>query len=255
MCTVLAGLHVFANVSAMGGAAVALDRVDDRKSAKIADALARDSVFGALSAKHRESFARSGTVLQLEKGQRLFGHGDESDAAFAIFAGEIEISIPGLDGRAVWLARIGAGSVIGEMGALDGTPRATNAHATRRCELLRIDRKVIHDALFAEPQAALALIRVLTRRIRETDALVERTSSMELGKRLARFLLIESENGRILYNQSEIAHHIGASREAVNRKLERWRKDNWVELNHTGLHIRDRAALVALCKRNTKLHI
>ena len=46
----------------------------------------------------------------------------------------------------------------------------------------------------------------------------------ELGKRLARFLLLEGVNGKILHNQSEIAHHIGASREAVNRKLERWRR-------------------------------
>ena len=78
---------------------------------------------------------------------------------------------------------------------------------------------------------------------------------MELGKRLARFLLVEGHSGKILYNQSEIAHHIGSSREAVNRKLERWRKENWVELNHTGLHIRDRAALLAVCKRHAKLHI
>ena len=228
---------------------------DDKKAAKIAAALAHDSAFAALSPARRQTLAESGTVIHLERGQRLFACGDHSDAAYAIFAGEIEIAIPGLDGRAVWLARIGAGSVIGEMGALDGAPRATNANATRKCELLRIDRKLIHEALLAEPEAALALLGVLVRRLRETDSLVERTSSMELGKRLARFLLIESINGRIIYNQSEIAHHIGASREAVNRKLERWRKENWVELTHTGLHIRDRAALLTLCKRNAKLHI
>ena len=217
----------------MSGATAILLRPDDRKAAKIADALARDSIFAALSAGRRQLLAESGSIIQLEKGQRLFSHGDNSDAAYAIFLGEIEIAIPGLDGR----------------------PRATNASATRRCELLKIGRELIHDALIAEPQAALALVGVLTRRLRETDALVERTSSMELGKRLARFLLIESENGRILYNQSEIAHHISASREAVNRKLERWRRDGWVESNLTGLHIRDRAALLALCKRNAKLHI
>jgi CRP-like cAMP-binding protein len=239
----------------MTGAVGIIHKQDGKKSAKIADALAHDSAFAHLSQARRQMLAESGTVIQLERGQRLFACGDQSDAAYAIFTGEIEITIPGLDGRAVWLARIGAGSVIGEMGALDGAPRATNANATRKCELLRIERKLISDALLAEPEAALAVLGVLIRRLRETDSLVERTSTMELGKRLARFLLIESINGRILYNQSEIAHHIGASREAVNRKLERWRKDNWVELNHTGLHIRDRTALLALCKRNAKLHI
>ena len=89
----------------------------------------------------------------------------------------------------------------------------------------------------------------MARRLRDTDALVERTASMDLGKRLARLLLEEGASGRIIYNQSDIAHLIGASREAVNRKLARWRKANWVELTPTGLHIRDRVALLALCKK------
>jgi CRP/FNR family cyclic AMP-dependent transcriptional regulator len=239
----------------MTGAVANLSELDNRQSAKIADTLARDSVFSALSPARRQALGESGKVLHMEKGQRLFSHGDKSDAAYAIFAGEIEITIPGLDGRSVWLARIGSGSVIGEMGAIDGAPRVTHAVATRRCELLRIDGKLIREAMLAEPKAALALLGVLIRRLRDTDALVERTSSMELGKRLARFLLLEGVSGKILHNQAEIAHHIGASREAVNRKLESWRRQNWVELTRTGLHIRDRAALLTVCKRHAKLHI
>jgi CRP-like cAMP-binding protein len=74
-----------------------------------------------------------------------------------------------------------------------------------------------------------------------------------LGKRLARLLLEEGANGRIIYNQSDLAHLVGATREAVNRKLARWRKEKWVELNHTGLHVLDRPALLALCKRKAAL--
>jgi CRP-like cAMP-binding protein len=229
--------------------------MDKERAAKIADALARDSVFKALSPARRAALAQSGTLVALEKGQRLFNHGDRSDAAYTIFLGEMEITIPGIDGRPVWLARIGAGAMIGEMGAIDGAPRVTDASATRRCELLRIDRQLILDAMLAEPQATLAMVGVLIKRLRETDALVERTSSMELGKRLARFLLIEGVSGKVLHNQSEIAHHIGASREAVNRKLESWRRQSWIEISRTGLHIRDRAALLGVCKRNAKLHI
>jgi CRP/FNR family cyclic AMP-dependent transcriptional regulator len=239
----------------MDGVVGTIPGTDIKRSAKIADALARDAVFAALSPARLRTLADSGSFLELEKGQRLFGHGDRSDAAYAVLVGEIEVTIPGIDGRPVWLARIGSGSMIGEMGAIDGAPRVTHATATRRCELFRIERQLILDAMLAEPKGTLALLRVLIRRLRETDALVERTSSMELGKRLARFLLIEAVNNRILHNQSEIAHHIGASREAVNRKLESWRRQGWVELSRTGLHIRDRAALLSVCKRNAKLHI
>jgi CRP-like cAMP-binding protein len=220
---------------------------------KVGDILARNGVFSVLSPARRKLLADSGSAVQLSRGDVLFRRGDPSDAAFAIIVGEVEVTVDGLDGRSVFLARLGTGTVTGEMGILDGSPRSADAIATRKTELWRIDRKMVTDALMAEPGAALALLAVLARRIRDTDALVERTSSMDLGKRLARLLLDESTHGRIIYNQSDMAHLIGASREAVNRKLARWRKAKWIELTHTGLHVLDRPALLALCKRKAAI--
>jgi CRP-like cAMP-binding protein len=220
---------------------------------KVGDTLARNGVFAVLSTARRKLLADSGTVIQLSKDDVVFKRGDPSDAAYAIITGEVEVTVEGLDGRSVFLAKLGAGTVLGEMGVLDGAPRSADAKATRRTELWRIDRKMVMDALMAEPGAALALLALMARRLRDTDALVERNSSMDLGKRLARLLLDESVTGRIIYSQSDMAHLIGASREAVNRKLARWRKAKWIELNHTGLHVLDRAALLALCRRKAAL--
>jgi CRP-like cAMP-binding protein len=217
------------------------------------DTLAKNAVFAVLSPARRRMLVQSGGAVQLSKGDRLFGRGDAANAAYAILSGEIEVTIEGPDGRSVFIARLGAGTVVGEMGVLDGVPRSADAHATRKTELWRVDARLVHDALTEEPGSALALLGVFARRIRDTDALVERNSSMDLGKRLARLLLEEGANGKIIYNQSDLAHLVGATREAVNRKLARWRKDKFVELNHTGLHILDRPALLALCKRKTAL--
>lgn len=222
------------------------------KSSKVGDALARNTVFKVLSGDRRRTLAECGSYVPLERGQFLFRRGDESDAAYAIILGEVEVAVTGMDGRQVFIARLGQGTVIGEMGVLDGSTRSADVRATRRCELYRIDRSCVTDALLAEPSAALALLGLMARRLRDTDALVERTSSMDLGKRLARLLLEEGANGRIIYNQSDMAHLVGATREAVNRKLARWRKASWVELTPTGLHIRDRTALLALCKRKVE---
>jgi len=217
------------------------------------DTLARNAVFAVLSPARRKMLVQNGASVQLSKGDRLFARGDAANAAYAIISGEVEVTIEGPDGRSVFIARLGAGTVVGEMGVLDGVPRSADAHATRKTELWRVDGKLVHDALKEEPDSALALLGVFARRIRDTDALVERNSSMDLGKRLARLLLEEGANGKIIYNQSDLAHLVGATREAVNRKLAKWRKDKFVELNHTGLHILDRAALLSLCKRKTAL--
>jgi CRP-like cAMP-binding protein len=217
------------------------------------DTLARNAVFAVLSPARRKLLVQSGVSVQLARGDKLFARGDVADAAYAIVSGEVEVTIEGPDGRSVFIARLGAGTVVGEMGILDGVPRSADAHATRKTELWRVEGKLVHDALIEEPESALALLGLFARRIRDTDSLVERNSSMDLGKRLARLLLEEGANGRIIYNQSDLAHLVGATREAVNRKLARWRKEKWVELNHTGLHVLDRPALLALCKRKAAL--
>jgi len=218
-------------------------------SKQAGDVLARNAVFAVLSAGRRRALVDAGVPVNLTRGMILFRQGDVSDAAYAIVAGEVEVTIEGPDGRDVFIAKLGAGNVVGEMGVLDGAPRSTDVRATRKTELWRISRELVIEALTTEPGSALALLGVLARRLRDTDALVDRNASMDLGKRLARLLLEEGAHGRIILNQSDLAHLVGATREAVNRKLSRWRKEKWVELNHTGLHILDRNALLAVCKR------
>jgi CRP-like cAMP-binding protein len=219
----------------------------------VADALARNSVFAVLSVERRRILAQSASPIHLSKGDKVFARGSAADAAYAIVIGEIEVTIEGPDGRDVFIARLGSGTVIGEMGVLDGVPRTTDAAATRKTELWRVDRTLITEALQNEPRSALALLSVLVGRLRDTDHLVDRNASLDLGKRLARLLLEEGAHGRIIYNQSDLAHLVGATREAVNRKLARWRKAKWIVLNETGLHIMDRPALLAICKRKAAL--
>jgi CRP-like cAMP-binding protein len=221
------------------------------KAKEAGDVLARNAVFAVLSQPRRKMLVDTGSPVQLAKGERLFARFDRADSAYAILSGEVEITLLGPDERSVFIARLGAGTVVGEMGVLDGVARAADATATRRTELWKIGARAVHDALTEEPGSALALLGVLARRIRDTDLLVERNASMELGKRLARVLLEEGATGRIIYNQSDLAHLVGATREAVNRKLAKWRKENWIEVNHTGLHVLDRHALLSVCKRKT----
>jgi CRP/FNR family transcriptional regulator, cyclic AMP receptor protein len=222
-------------------------------STDVSDMLARNSVFSVLSPLRRRALAERGIPVKLIAGGKLFSRGDPPDAAYAIINGEIEVTIQSPDGRDVFIASLGAGTVIGELGVLDGVPRTADAHATRKTELLKIGRNLVTDALKEEPLSALALLGVLATRLRDTDHLVDRNASMDLGKRLARLILEEGVNGRIVYKQADLAHLVGATREAVNRKLSRWRKSKWIMLNHTGLHILDRNALLAVCRRNASI--
>src|SRR5580698_6598361 len=120
---------------------------DSMLSKEVTDTLARNAVFSVLSAPRRNTLAERATSIKLTKGVKLFSRGDIPDAAYAIVSGEIEVTIEGPDGRDVFIAMLGAGTVIGELGVLDGVPRSTDARATRKTEVLKISRTLVTEAL------------------------------------------------------------------------------------------------------------
>ncbi len=212
----------------------------------IMTALARSPVFAILPEARRRYLAGAGSAVRLEAGAPLFLAGDSSDAAYVVLSGEMDVSAPFEDGRDVWLAKLGPGALVGEMGVLDGGPRSADVHAVRRSELWRIGRATVLQTLRDEPSSALELLAVMARRLRTTDQLLQEAVLLDLGARLAR-LLLEAEGAAVSLSQSEMARLIGASRERVNRKLANWRAEGWIDIGAFGVKILDRPALTASC--------
>lgn len=210
----------------------------------VPEALARNPVFQVLSAERRRNLAASGAPARLERGQALFRAGDQADAVYVVLAGELDVAVSGPDGREVWLARLGAGALVGEMGVLDGGPRSADVCAVPRTDLWRIGRRAVIDTLREEPSSALELMAMLARRLRMTDVLLQETALMDLGGRLAR-LLLEAHGATVALSQGEMGRLIGASRERVNRKLGAWRVKGWVEVGQFGVKVLDREALAS----------
>jgi CRP-like cAMP-binding protein len=210
-------------------------------------ALAASPVLGLLSDGARERLAAGGSLLALEPGALICQQGDPGDAVFVVLEGEVEIRTSSLEGVQVRFASFGPGAVIGEMAALDGGVRSTDMVAARRSRLWRIPRALLTQALTAEPKAAVALVSELAARLRLANAALEAMRTLDLGGRLAR-LLLETIGARDLapLTQTELARRLGASREKVNRKLNAWARQDWVELSSAGVRVLEREALAEL---------
>lgn len=100
-------------------------------------------------------------------------------ALYFVVAGTLEVGISQVDGVSIsTLAKITAGSVIGEQSFFDGQPRSANVWAVSEGELLRLD----YDdyTRFGREQPALArdllfaVARVLSTRLRNTTFRVRR---------------------------------------------------------------------------------
>ncbi|MGA0602186.1 Crp/Fnr family transcriptional regulator [Caulobacter sp. KR2-114] len=210
-------------------------------------ALARSPVFGVLGETALARLAAAGTITDLPVGAMLAQKGDAGDCAWLILRGEIEVRALSAGGRQTRLAVLSAGDVAGEMSAIDGGERSADMAATRHTRLLRLSRAALLDALADNPQAAVALVVLLSTRIRALDDEMEARQVLDLGGRLARALMQQATpEGLVSVTQGALAHLIGASREKVNRKLGDWVRDGIVRVEPGGVRIASAPRLEAL---------
>lgn len=169
------------------------------------------------------------TVRRYAAGAALFHTGDPSDWVALVRSGRIKIVEQTRDAREVLLAVRGPGQLIGELSAIDGEPRSASAVAMDDVEVLLVDADGFHAYLKSHPSAAVALLRMLTVRLRDADRKrVEYSSHDVLGRVALRLLELSEEYGvaddagvriTLPLSQDELASYTASSREAVAKAL------------------------------------
>jgi CRP/FNR family transcriptional regulator, cyclic AMP receptor protein len=163
-------------------------------------------------------------------GATIFQRGDEGNHMIALASGRIKLSLLTPVGKELTLRHLEAGSILGEMAILDGSPRSADATASLPCEGYVITKRDFQTLLSKEPDAAMAVIAYLCNRLRETTDQLETIALYDLDSRVARFFLSalrqihgdalpESASLQSGLNQTEIASILGASRPKINRAI------------------------------------
>jgi CRP-like cAMP-binding protein len=170
--------------------------------------------------------------LHISKKQTVFAQGDATDAVFYIQKGKIKLTVLSINGKEATTGILGDGDFFGE-GCLAGQPlRIGSASAITNCDLLRIDKKAMMQALHREHKLSdMFVAYLLARNIRYEEDLIDQLfNSSE--KRLARILLLLAHFGKegvpecILpeISQTTLAEMVGTTRPRVNFFLNRFRK-------------------------------
>ena len=119
--------------------------------------------------------------VTLRAGDVVIRENEPGDTAYVIEAGEVEVrrrAQPSADVRSVRLqpdqadiilGRLGPGQWFGEMSVLLGEPRSATIVAITDGRARRLTREAFEQALADDPAHALALMRQLAARLRETD--------------------------------------------------------------------------------------
>src|SRR6185312_2444546 len=171
-------------------------------------------------------------IMSIEKKQTIFTQGDGADAVFYIQKGKVKLTVVSTSGKEATIGIVGDGNFFGE-GALAGQVlRMGSAAAITDCELLRIDKKAMMDALHREHTFSdMFVAYLLARNIRYEEDLVDQLfNSSE--KRLARVLLLLAHFGKEgipetvvpKISQETLAEMVGTTRSRVSFFMNRFRK-------------------------------
>jgi CRP-like cAMP-binding protein len=136
----------------------------------IIDSLRKVQILAALKPDQLELLAKQVTTRTYRKGDVIIKQGDPGTGLFIILNGSVQVTAktrPGLP--EVKLNVLGKGDFVGEMSLIDGYPRSATVTALYDTDVVELNRWVFLDALRREPNIAVAMLPVLSRRIRQLE--------------------------------------------------------------------------------------
>ena len=179
-----------------------------------------------------ETIGEGRKSLAVSKKERIFSQGDAADAVFYIQKGKVRLTVVSKVGKEATIAMLGEKNFFGEGSLAGQVLRMGSAVALTDCQLLRIEKKAMMDALHREHAFSdMFVAYLLARNIRYEEDLVDHLfNSSE--KRLARILLMLAHFGKEgipetvvpKISQETLAEMVGTTRSRVSFFMNRFRK-------------------------------
>lgn len=217
-------------------------------------------LFRDLDAALVERIARLAQIKPVKAEDMIFMKGDDGDALYGVLVGKVRISATSADGRGVTLNIIRTGEFFGEIALLDGKSRTADAMAMEDGSLMTIHRREFLKLMMEEQAVTEHILALLCERVRDTSTMLEDAAFLPLSGRLAKRLMtlasksvdeIEpGESVEIQISQADLGEMLGVTRESVNKQLQKWRKDDIVDLGRGRIIILDMEALEDLIEED-----
>lgn len=148
------------------------------------------SLFALLDQDERRALAERMSSVCFKSGDVIFNFGDPGDALYLVGSGRVELFIKDKTGEKITFMHAEKGDLFGEISCFDLGPRTTCAQVVEDSELLMLEREDLIQFLHSKPDAALDLLAVTGRRLRETNKLligrVSRNTNSEIEQKFTR---------------------------------------------------------------------
>ncbi|MFT3764492.1 MAG: DUF1003 domain-containing protein [Minicystis sp.] len=141
-------------------------------------------LFEGLSQEDLDHLAGTLVERRLAGGEMIFHQGDTGTEMYIVAKGHVNIHLPGESSRRVSLKDITIGEYFGELALFDDKPRSASALATTDAVLLELSRETLSAYLERRPRAAMAILRTMAERLRETNAMLSERAAKNVVEEL-----------------------------------------------------------------------
>jgi CRP-like cAMP-binding protein len=208
----------------------------------LVEALAALPPFDRLDPAGRRAALREASEVSLRAGRALCCQGDRAERCWLLVVGTVRGVMYRSDETTVELGRAGPGDWLGLAETLLGTAYLADQVAEGHCLLAGFGRVGLGRLLEVAGMRA-SLLDELARRYCTLHARIELVQPID---RLARFLLDHAAgDATVAGTQEAIAEAIGATRETVNRNLQRLQDEGLVKVSRGAVTVLDAGRLAA----------
>ena len=103
-------------------------------------------------------------------GAVIFEQGRIADCVLLVRSGRVRVTMAAAAGDDIVIAERGPGGLLGELGGIDGQPRSATVTALDEVRGLVVPLRAFRGFLIDHPRAALSLLELMSRRLREAEA-------------------------------------------------------------------------------------
>ena len=178
----------------------------------------------------------------LKAGDTLFQSGDKASGCYRLDKGVLKVSLASPQGAERIIALLKSGSIVGDLGLIDGLPRSACVTALTNSQLRFISRATFRACASRHPEIHEFLVKLLVGRLRQTAETIAALAFLTAKGRVAYALLelasalgVKTSTGGVkiphVISQKDLAALAGVARENTNRILRNWQQRQIITKN------------------------
>jgi len=209
-------------------------------------------LFEDLTPESVAEIAAGGWLTEHARGARVLSRGDMLDGLYAVFDGRLKLYMLSCNGDERVLRILQPGDCFGEAIMFNRFPSPVFVETLSPVQLAYFPRELVSDVLAAHPDFTQAMLRSMSRLLRELIGDLETCCLQTARQRTVAYLLRGAEADadghervQLPAAKAVVASTLNISAETFSRELHRLQQQGLIEIEKRIIHVRDRDGLAA----------